>query len=77
MNNNDTAARTDSLESASGATGKRMSFDEELQVEVEERLALMEEPGYEFPATLKRSDWSFIIAIPIVCFILLIVGEFL
>lgn len=52
-------------------------FDEELDSQVKERLALMEDPDYEFPEPLGKMDWSAIVAIPIVCLILLIVGEFL
>lgn len=53
------------------------SFEQELQAETAERLALMEEPGYEFPDALRKSDWAFIVACPIVCLILLVVGAFL
>lgn len=55
----------------------RDDIEEELQKEVEERIALMEKPGYEFPKTLTKTDWTCIIAIPIVSLALLIVGEFL
>ena len=53
------------------------SFNKELAQEIDERLALMEEPGYEFPKALNRLDWTLIIVIPIVSLILLIIGEFL
>lgn len=52
-------------------------LEEELQKEVEERIALMEDPSYEFPKPITKTDWTFIVAIPIVSLILLIVGEFL
>lgn len=53
------------------------SFEAELQQEVAERLALMEEPGYEYPRQLGRVDWALIVAIPIVSLCLLVIGEFL
>lgn len=40
-------------------------------------LALMEEPGYQFPKALNKVDWALIIAIPIVSVALLVIGEFL
>ncbi|WP_156411860.1 hypothetical protein [Hugonella massiliensis] len=53
------------------------SFEQELDREVDERLALMEEPGYQFPAPLGRIDWVLIAVIPAVSLLLLVVGEFL
>lgn len=52
-------------------------FEKELETQVRERLAIMEEPGYEFPKALDRLDWSLIIAIPVVSLVLLVLGEFL
>lgn len=52
-------------------------FEQELQREVAERLALMEDPAYEFPKPLGRVDWALIIAIPIISLCLLVIGEFL
>ena len=56
---------------------KRRDFEDELEAEVRERLALMEEPGYEFPDRLGKIDWALITVIPIVCLALLVAGEFL
>lgn len=52
-------------------------FERELDAEINERLALMEEPGYQFPKALNKVDWALIIAIPIVSVALLVIGEFL
>ncbi|MEE8721468.1 MAG: hypothetical protein SOI38_00550 [Eggerthellaceae bacterium] len=52
-------------------------FENELQQQVAERIALMEEPGYEFPAALTRADWRAIVIIPIVSLCLLVAGAFL
>ncbi|WP_283170291.1 hypothetical protein [Curtanaerobium respiraculi] len=53
------------------------NFEEELDREVRERLAIMEESGYEFPRALGKVDWALIVACPIVSLILLVIGEFL
>jgi len=34
-----------------------LSFDEQLNNEVSQRLAAMEDPGYEFPNRMKKIDW--------------------
>lgn len=34
-----------------------MDFEAELEAEVSKRLAIMQEPGYEFPTRMKRIDW--------------------
>ncbi len=52
-------------------------FDAELEAQVQERLALMEDPNYEYPKALGRIDWVLITVCPILCLILLIIGEFL
>lgn len=52
-------------------------IDAELEKEVAERIALMEDPSYEFPAALTKADWALIVTIPIVSLILLVIGEFL
>lgn len=52
-------------------------FERELDAEINERLALMEESGYQFPKALNKVDWALIIAIPIVSVALLVIGEFL
>lgn len=52
-------------------------FERELDAEINERLALMEEPGYQFPKALNKVDWALIVAIPIVSVALLVIGEFL
>lgn len=52
-------------------------FEDELNAEVVERLAIMEDPDYEYPATLGRIDWIAITVCPILCFALLVLGEFL
>jgi hypothetical protein len=53
------------------------AFEHDLDREVNERLALMEEPGYEYPETLNKLDWTLIAVIPIVSVALLVIGEFL
>lgn len=54
-----------------------IDFDEELDVQVRERLALMDDPDYEYPPALAKADWTLIVIVPVVCLLLLIVGEFL
>lgn len=34
-----------------------LSFEEELEKEVTNRLEQMQEPGYEFPKRMKKVDW--------------------
>ena len=34
-----------------------MDFEAELEAEVSKRLAIMQEPGYEFPTRMKKIDW--------------------
>ena len=53
------------------------NFERQLDAEVNERLALMEEPGYEFPKALNKLDWTLITIIPIASIVLLVIGEFL
>ncbi len=52
-------------------------FEKELEAEVSERLAIMEDPHYEYPKALGKIDWILITACPIVCLGLLVLGEFL
>lgn len=52
-------------------------FDEELDAQVKERLSVMEDPDYQFPEPLGKVDWAAIVAVPVICLVLLIVGEFL
>lgn len=52
-------------------------FERELSAEVAERLALMEDPHYEYPKALGKLDWALITICPIVCLVLLVIGEFL
>lgn len=51
-------------------------FDRELSAQVAERLALMEDPHYEYPKALGKIDWILITVCPILCLILLVIGEF-
>lgn len=53
------------------------AFDQELEREVSARLAIMEDPDYEYPESLGKIDWVLITVCPIVCLGLLILGEFL
>lgn len=53
------------------------NFEEDLEREVGNRIALMEDPSYEFPEAVTKADWAWIVAVPIVCFVLLVIGEFL
>lgn len=52
-------------------------FDRELSAQVAERLAIMEDPNYEYPKALGKVDWVLITVCPIVCVGLLVLGEFL
>lgn len=36
---------------------EEMDFEAELEAEVSKRLAIMQEPGYEFPTRMKKIDW--------------------
>ena len=36
---------------------EEMDFEAEREAEVSKRLAIMQEPGYEFPTRMKRIDW--------------------
>ncbi|MDO5117599.1 MAG: hypothetical protein Q4D34_03850 [Eggerthellaceae bacterium] len=36
---------------------EEMDFETELNAEVSRRLAIMQEPGYEFPVRMKKIDW--------------------
>ena len=40
-----------------GTMQSELSFEEELNAEVTKRLALMEDPAYEFPERMKKVDW--------------------
>ena len=46
-------------------------FDTELNAEVTKRLAMMEEPGYEFPERMKKSDFIIAGIIMAVCLVVL------
>ena len=46
-------------------------FDTELNAEVTKRLAMMEEPGYEFPTRMKRTDFAIAGVIMAVCLVVL------
>ena len=48
-----------------------VDFDTELNAEVTKRLAMMEEPGYEFPARMKRVDFVIAGVIMAVCLVIL------
>lgn len=52
-------------------------FERELDLQVGERIALMEEPGYEFPQALGKADWAFIVVVPAVSLCLLALGAVL
>jgi len=47
------------------------SFESELNAEVEKRLGMMEEPGYEFPTRMKKSDFAIAGVIMAVCLVVL------
>ena len=46
------------------------SFEEELNAEVTKRLAMMEDPGYEFPARMKKVDFVIAGVIMVVCLVI-------
>lgn len=50
---------------------EEMDFETELNAEVEKRLAMMEEPDYEFPTRMKKSDFIIAGAIMAVCLVVL------
>lgn len=52
-------------------------FERELDLQVGERIALMEEPGYEFPQALGKADWALIVVVPVVSLCLLALGAVL
>ncbi len=45
------------------------SFEEELNAEVTKRLAMMEEPSYEFPERMKKIDWIIAGIVMAVCLV--------
>lgn len=49
-------------------------IEQELDEEVARRLAIMEEPLYEYPPSATRADWIAIIAVVGISFCLLIYG---
>ena len=46
------------------------SFEEELNAEVTKRLAMMEDPGYEFPARMKKVDFVIAGVIMVICLVI-------
>ena len=46
-------------------------FEVELNAEVEKRLGMMEEPGYEFPERMRKSDFIIAGIIMAVCLVIL------
>ena len=44
-------------------------FEKELDAEVTRRLGMMEEPGYEFPERMRKSDFVIAGAIAAVCLV--------
>ena len=48
-----------------------VDFETELNAEVTKRLAMMEEPGYEFPERMKRADFIVAGVIMAVCLVVL------
>jgi hypothetical protein len=44
-----------------------VDFDTELNAEVTKRLAMMEEPGYEFPTRMRKADFAIAGVIMAVC----------
>ena len=49
---------------------EEMDFEAELEAEVSKRLAIMQEPGYEFPTRMKRIDWIIAGVIMAVCLVI-------
>lgn len=48
-----------------------VDFEKELNAEVTKRLAMMEEPGYEFPTRMKKTDFAIAGVIMAVCLVVL------
>lgn len=48
-----------------------VDFETELNAEVTKRLAMMEEPGYEFPERMKKADFAIAGIIMAVCLVVL------
>ncbi len=48
-----------------------IDFETELNAEVTKRLAMMEEPGYEFPTRMKKIDYVIAGIIMAVCLVVL------
>lgn len=46
-------------------------FETELNAEVTKRLAMMEEPDYEFPSRMKKADFAIAGVIMAVCLVIL------
>ena len=46
-----------------------IDFDEELNAEVTKRLAMMQEPGYEFPERMPKGDYIIAGIIMLVCLV--------
>ena len=47
-----------------------LDFETELNAEVTKRLAMMEEPDYEFPERMKKIDWIVAGIIMVVCLVI-------
>ena len=45
------------------------SFSEEIDREIEERIAAIESPDYEFPKRFNKADWTGIAVLTAVCLI--------
>ena len=48
-----------------------VDFETELNAEVTKRLSMMEEPGYEFPERMRKSDYAIAGLIMAVCLVIL------
>lgn len=48
-----------------------VDFETELDAEVEKRLAMMEEPGYEFPERMRKADYAVAGVIMAICLVVL------
>ena len=57
-----------------GAPGKRMQEQNEVEQQLEARIAAMEQAGYQFPARFSRKDYLWVAFVAAACLLLLIIG---
>ena len=58
-------------------TNKDVNIENELEQEIERRIAEMEKPEYEFPLRFSKRDYFFTAIIVVICLGVVIYGAFL